>query len=558
MDFSLQANGTLTYHYHMDSETHDRGKPCTIGGTRDTVRDLAEPARARAGRARSFRSRSFRAGSFRAGYFRASSFRAAWQPLAVIFCLAVAPLHEASAQDLRSPLFQAADAALAAADGTDASVLAPAAYEAGMNAYTAAENDLARGRSINRIQGRLADAEAAFNRAAVTAAAAAATFAPLLETRRQTLDARADVFAVELWNDAEAAFRAVSRRLESSPSADLGDRTATVESLYRDAELTAIKAQHLSQTRALLAQAALDRVPQYAPRTHASAEALLAQAEAALDADRYDVEPARQLAEQAAYEVRRAISMTRRVLELVDRDRTVEDLILEYEQGIAEIAAAAGSEARLDAGPAPLIADLVAEIETLRQRERQLQIDADENRIRIAGLEEEIRELDDQLGGVFRERVALVQQLEADERVRERFERIENLFAVDQAQVTREGDSVIVTLTGLTFASGSSQIDAAHAPLLEAVGEAVDVFPLSGIVVEGHTDSYGGAISNMSLSRSRAEAVGDYLSDRLGVAGERISSLGYGETRPVANNETAQGRARNRRIEVRITPQPTG
>ena len=497
-------------------------------------------------------------GSFQARWFRVGSFQAAWRPLAVIFCLAVALMHEAPAQDLRSPLFQAADAALAAAEGADASVLAPAAWEAGMRAYTAAENDLARGRSINRIQGRLADAETAFNQAAATAAAAAATFATLLETRRQTLDARTDVFAVELWNDAEAAFRAVSRRLESSPSADLGDRTAAAESLYRDAELTAIKAQHLSQTRALLAQAALDRVPQYAPRTHAEAEALLAQAEAALDEDRYDVEPARQLAEQAAYETRRAITMTERVRVLVDRDRTVEDLILEYEQGFAEIAAAAGHDARLDAGPAPLIADLVAEIEALRQRERQLQIDADESRIRIAGLEEEIRELDDQLGGVFRERVALVQQLEAEERVRERFERIENLFAVGLAQVTREGDSVIITLTGLTFASGSSQIDAAHAPLLAAVGEAVDVFPLSSIVVEGHTDSYGGAISNMSLSRSRAEAVGDYLSGRLGVAGERISSLGYGETRPVANNETAQGRARNRRIEVRITPQPTG
>jgi len=61
-----------------------------------------------------------------------------------------------------------------------------------------------------------------------------------------------------------------------------------------------------------------------------------------------------------------------------------------------------------------------------------------------------------------------------------------------------------------------------------------------------------------SPSRARAEAVGAYLSDRLEIAGERISSLGYGETRPVANNETAQGRARNRRIEVRITPQPTG
>ena len=467
-------------------------------------------------------------------------------------------MHEAPAQDLRTPLFQAADTALAAAEGADAQVLAPVAWEAGMRAYTAAEDDLARGRSINRIQGRLADAEAAFNRAAATATAAAAAFATLLQTRRQTLDARADVFAVDLWNDAEDAFRAVSRRLESSPSAYLGDRTAAVESLYRDAELTAIKAQHLSQTRALLAQAAVDRVPQYAPRTHAEAEALLARAEAALDEDRYDVEPARQLAQQAAYETRRAITMAGRVLELVDRNRTVEDLMLEYEQGFAEIAAAAGHDARMDAGPDPLVAELVAEIEALRQRERQLQIDVDESRVRIAGLEEEIRELDDQLGGVFRERVALVQQLEAEERVRERFERIENLFAVGQAEVTREGDSVIVTLTGLTFASGSSEIDAAHAPLLAAVGEAVNVFPLSSVVVEGHTDSNGGANSNMSLSRSRAEAVGDYLSERLGVAGERISSLGYGETRPVANNETAQGRARNRRIEVRITPQPMG
>ena len=522
----------------MVSETHDRGEPRIAPGTQAVVSSTAGLRRVLPG--------------------RMASHRTGWPSLAVIFWLAVALLQQAPAQDLRSPLFQAADAALAAADDANASVLAPASYEAGMGAYTAAENDLARGRSINRIQSRLADAEAAFNEAAVTAAAAAATFAPLLETRQDTLDARADVFAVQSWNDAEAAFKAVSRRLEASSSASLGDRAATVEGLYRDAELTAIKAQYLSQTRALLAQAALDRVPQYTPRTHARAEALLAQAEAALDEDRYDVDPARQLAEQAAYEIRRAFSMTVRVRELVDRDRTVEDLILGYEQGFAEIAAAAGREARLDAGTAPLIADLVTEIEALRQRERQLQIDSDESRIRIAGLEEEIRELDDQLGGVFRERVALVQQLEADERVRERFLRVENMFAVDQAQVSREGDSVIITLTGLTFASGASRIDSVHAPLLEAVREAVDVFPLSGIVVEGHTDSYGGAISNMSLSRARAEAVGAWLSDRLGVASDRINSLGYGETRPVANNETAQGRTRNRRIEVRITPQPSG
>ena len=472
--------------------------------------------------------------------------------------LALVLVYPAAAQDLRSPLFQAADAALAAAESANAAVLAPAAFEAGMDNYAAAENDLARGRAISRIQNRLAAAEAAFSEAAVTAAAAASTFASLLEIRQDALDARAEIFAVGLWNDAETAFKAASRRLESSPSEAVDARSAAAERLYRDAELTAIKAQHLSQIRALLAQAELERVPQYAPRTHARAEARLAQAEARLEENRYDIEPARRLAEQSAYESRRAASLAARIRRIVEQDGTVEDLMLEYEQQVADIAAAVGREPLLDAGVEPLATEVIADIEGLRGRERQLEIDVEESRIRMLGLEEEIRELDEQLGGVFQERVALVRQLEAEERSREQFLRIENMFSSDQARVSREGNSVIVTLTGLTFASGSSQIDQAHAPLLANLGDAVNVFPQSRLVVEGHTDSLGGAQSNMALSRSRAQAVGVWLSGRLGVSGDRISALGYGETRPVANNETAQGRARNRRIEVRITPQSGG
>ena len=478
--------------------------------------------------------------------------RGGWPVLALAFAL----VSGAPAQDLRGPLFQAADEARAAAETANAAVLAPASYEEGMDAYTAAENDLARERSINRIRNRLATATAAFHAAAETAAAAGVAFAPLIETREVALNARADIFAVESWNAAESAFKAASRRLESADAAAVGDRAAAAETLYRDAELEAIKAQNLSQTRALLAQAALEQVPQYAPKTYARAQALLAQAEERLDENRYETAPARRLAEQANYEVRRAVSLTARVRPLAERDGTVEDLMLEYERLIAEVAAAADQVPRLDAGIEPVIAELVASIEELRRRERQLETDIDESRIRIHGLEEEIRELDEQLGGVLQERVALVRQLEAEERVRGQFLRVENLFSGDQARVSKEGDSVIVTLTGLTFASGSSAIDPTHAPLLQKLGEAVNVFPRSRLVVEGHTDAYGGAQSNMALSRSRAEAVGAWLSGELGVPGNRISALGYGETRPVANNETAQGRARNRRIEVRITPQP--
>jgi outer membrane protein OmpA-like peptidoglycan-associated protein len=87
------------------------------------------------------------------------------------------------------------------------------------------------------------------------------------------------------------------------------------------------------------------------------------------------------------------------------------------------------------------------------------------------------------------------------------------------------------------------------------VQQAAAVFPRAQIFIEGHTDSYGSDETNMRLSQQRAEAVSNYLSSELGVPSFRMSAVGYGETRPIANNETAQGRERNRRIDVRIEPQ---
>ena len=464
-------------------------------------------------------------------------------------------VHGAAAQDLRSTLFQAADEALEAAQAANAPLLAPRAYGNGLSAYADAENDLARGRNIDRIRNRLNAAVSALNEATEAAEIASITLAPLIKTRDDALNARADNFAVELWLEAEDTFNGASRRLESGDIRGARNRAEAAEALFRDAELTAIKAQYLSQTRALLAQADQARVPRYAPKTYARARALLAQAEQELNENRYDTDLPRSLAQQANYEARHAIYLAERIRVLRDDDWTEEDIILTYEEPITEIAAAADRVAQLDAGTDPVAQELVAYIEDVRQRELQLQVDLEESRRRIVGLEEEIRELDDQLGGVSQERVALVQRLEAEERIREQFARVENMFAREEARVSREGNSIIMRLVGLTFEVGEADIDPVYGPLLQRVHDAVELFPRSQIVVEGHTDSYGGDESNLALSRSRAEAVGAYLSTELGIATFRVSAVGYGETRPIANNETQQGRTRNRRIDIRIEPQ---
>jgi outer membrane protein OmpA-like peptidoglycan-associated protein len=211
--------------------------------------------------------------------------------------------------------------------------------------------------------------------------------------------------------------------------------------------------------------------------------------------------------------------------------------------------------AALDNGTDPVVAELVAYIEELRENSQQAQLDFETSRTRIAELDEEIRNLDTQLGGVSQERVALVQRLEAEARIRDQFTSIEQIFTREEARVSREENAIVIRLVGLTFGTGSAAVAPTHRPLLEKVQQAAAVFPRAQIVIEGHTDSYGSDETNMRLSQQRAEAVSMYLASELGVPSFRMSAVGYGETRPIANNETAQGRERNRRIDVRIEPQ---
>jgi outer membrane protein OmpA-like peptidoglycan-associated protein len=87
--------------------------------------------------------------------------------------------------------------------------------------------------------------------------------------------------------------------------------------------------------------------------------------------------------------------------------------------------------------------------------------------------------------------------------------------------------------------------------LLDKLLEIMLQKPAMKIEIGGHTDSDGDAVSNQLLSQQRADAVRDYLISR-GVTASRITSRGFGETKPVADNGTAEGRQRNRRTEVSI------
>jgi OOP family OmpA-OmpF porin len=86
--------------------------------------------------------------------------------------------------------------------------------------------------------------------------------------------------------------------------------------------------------------------------------------------------------------------------------------------------------------------------------------------------------------------------------------------------------------------------------VLNEVADALRRNPQWQLTIEGHTDSIGSAQTNMELSRGRSEAVRAALVERYGIAAERLSARGYGATVPKDTNDTSDGRARNRRVEL--------
>ncbi len=120
--------------------------------------------------------------------------------------------------------------------------------------------------------------------------------------------------------------------------------------------------------------------------------------------------------------------------------------------------------------------------------------------------------------------------------------------------VSRAGNDIILNMPhDITFGVADATLQSQFLPTLDSVALVLKEYDKTVIAVEGHTDSDGSDSYNQSLSQRRAYSVANQLSAK-GVAGSRLNARGYGETSPIASNTTAAGKAKNRRVELRIEP----
>jgi len=120
--------------------------------------------------------------------------------------------------------------------------------------------------------------------------------------------------------------------------------------------------------------------------------------------------------------------------------------------------------------------------------------------------------------------------------------------------VERDGDNInLIMPSNITFESGGSNLSNNFYAVMDSVVLVVQEFDKTIIVTAGHTDSKGSDSYNQLLSERRATTVAGYLRHK-GVVEARLETIGFGETQPVADNATAEGRALNRRVEISLFP----
>ena len=350
----------------------------------------------------------------------------------------------------------------------------------------------------------------------------------VLEARRLAIAAGADTMLEERFNELDGKLRKASRQVEQGEIEAAKKWRPEMLEGYAEIELEALKQDATENARHDISLATQREADEYAPKTLKLALEELAFAVAVLETNRTQREKAKSHALQAGRQARRSIEITEMIKDFERREYTPEQIILWYQKQLSLINEPSSERLPFDRPNHEVVKVLRDKLEnfaSMQQAELATRIDL---QTRLAAVERENRE------------------------AQARFDKIQDLFSADEANVYRQGHNVLLELRAFNFPSGGTDIQAENFALLDKIVTAVNSFPDPNVVVSGHTDSVGSADTNQKLSQQRAETVASFLEKVGGVKRTRLTALGYGESRPVANNETEQGRKSNRRIEVLI------
>ena len=469
--------------------------------------------------------------------------------LSVLLAIAEA----AAGSDIRAQIFRDASGARARAKQIDADLLAPRSFDRGTVAYARAEDLFSHQKPLDDIREQLRLAAQNFAQAVDASKTAQREFALTLKARSDAISADAAHLSPGLWDKAEKTLLSAAASLEDGEPGAARKEAGEAHGVYRSAELEAIKLGLLTPARELLVRAEKMEVKATATRTLERAYERLEVAEIMVKQNRYDITEARRLAGEAEYEAAHAIYIHEIVSQMQDNKATFEDAILLSESAIGRIASALNTRALFDGGYEPVVQQIITAVRSRDSARAALAEELRRLRSENAALHRRLASREPAAGTARGTNPDLERKAEDEERIKSAVLLAGTYFDPREGTVLRDGETVVLRIFGLSFSRENNALEPDSFELLSKIDHAIRLFPNCQLTVEGHTEIGENETLNQKNSERRAATVAAYLKS-FPPASTMIETQGWGSSCPIADPGTAGGRARNRRIDIVISP----
>lgn len=430
------------------------------------------------------------------------------------------------------------------ADAQEVDMLADQSYSDALEQVNDARKAAAR--SDSRTAMKIMAAEETLNSARTQANQAYYELDEVMAARKRALAAGAESKSADAFGDADETLKHLGNLLADGRVAKVREERQALTKTYQQLEVSALKSATGAQAQARIDAAKKNGAEKLAPITLAQANEQLALSRQVLEANA-DARDKAALHAQNAYDLAgKATQIVEVIRELEQSEMTDEQVVLWYQK---QLQSAVGPVTQtLDFSRANR--DVISQV---RQQMIRLKEDAQVSEQSLIALNEQQR-------ATIAEKDRIISELKATSQADKqrqaemegRFRVVQALFTPAEAEVYRQGNDVLIRAYGFKFRSGQSEISSENFALLNKLTKAIGQFPASRVEISGHTDNRGADELNQSLSAARADKVARFLTEVGGIAAKRLQSKGYGESRPLASNETEEGRAANRRVEILI------
>ncbi|HBF09174.1 MAG: hypothetical protein CMD81_04480 [Gammaproteobacteria bacterium] len=368
----------------------------------------------------------------------------------------------------------------------------------------------------------------------------------VLEARLKAEKAGAPTLLKDEFKGADEDLADLAKAVEDNRLEKVREDRVVLAKTYRQLELKAMKQDIIESAQTAIKDATDMGAKKYAPKTFSQAEEEMRLALNILEVNRGASQEAENYAERARWWAERSMAVTETVKSFKQGDYTDEDIVLWYQEQISSAVAPVNKSLPLNYDHKRLMTSIRTDLEGVVSDNSQLasqnkMLSAESQTLANAGRQQAI-EMQNKLN------MTRQQAQEADKK----FEFVQGLFDEKEAVVFRQQNAVLLRTQGFDFPSGKSEITSGNFALLQKIIKAIDEYPTAKVAVSGHTDSVGDAQFNQKLSEDRAQKVAEFLIKVGNIDEDRISYKGYGEARPIASNDTQDGRSENRRVEITI------